>query len=459
MSSDGPAYLQTLGEFLCSATLDDLPDDVLDRGRWIIADTVGAIAAGMRVSEMREFASKHLDGRREGSASVIGHGATTLPSDAALINGTASTWLEQDEGNLYAKGHPGAQVVPAALAVAEAERLSGSETLLAVILGYEACSRINRASKSRLEFHPHGTYGPIGAAVAVGKLMRYTPPEMITLLNVASNCGIATSRGSILEGVTVRNIYTGMSGYMGVLAHQMVSSGFTGERDGVGYIFSKIYGTDFDRAMVVEGLGESYLTARNYFKVHACGRYIHSALDLAEALIADCSGNVDVDAIDSIRFRSYYMASTLSRKDVRTSFEARFSVPFAVASLLWHGKAGLENFEDQAVANPKIHALAQKVEIVEEPEFTKHYPQKQLCDVVVRFKDGRTFEAQAEYIKGENENPHPPGVLREKFMTLGEGTWDRAAAGNLLDGLLAIDTVTDMRAFATEHALAGRHTD
>ncbi|MBV8169783.1 MAG: MmgE/PrpD family protein, partial [Alphaproteobacteria bacterium] len=142
-------YLTTLAEYACAARLADLPKSLIERGRWIIADSVGAIAGGMQMPEMKQFVAKHLAGKPAGAASVIGGRAAADPRDAALLNGTAGTWQEQDEGNLYAKGHPGIQVVPAVLAVAQANRLSGADALLALILGYEISARINRASNTR----------------------------------------------------------------------------------------------------------------------------------------------------------------------------------------------------------------------------------------------------------------------------------------------------------------------
>jgi 2-methylcitrate dehydratase PrpD len=450
MSKD---YLTTLAEFTCATRLADLPGGLLERGRWIIADSVGAIAGGMQEPEMKAFVAKYLEGRQPGAASVIGGGAAADPRDAALLNGTAGTWLEQDEGNLYAKGHPGIQVVPAVLAVAQANRLPGADALLALILGYEVSARINRASQSRLVFHPHGTYGVLGAAVAVAKLKGYDPIRMRQLFNVSATCGVATSRNAIVEGVTVRNIYTGMSGYMGQLACQMVESGFTGEQDGVGYIFGKIYGDGFDPAAAIDKLGSEYLTARSYFKIHACGRYIHSALDLIEDLLVQRGGRIDPASIERIDFVGYSFVASLHRKECKTSFDARFSVPFATASLIFHGKAGLQNFEQTAVDNPVIQALAQRVSVTENPDYSKAFPHQQRVDVTVTLRDGSLLRAKGEHTKGEAERPHHPDELREKFLELSAEAWPRRQGTSFLDGLLAIDKVPDMQAFLREHRI------
>ena len=444
-TSPDPEYLEKLAGFAADLSLGQVPGDLRDRVRWIIADSLAAVAGGMQMPEMRQFVERMLADGATGRASVISSGQKTEASKAALLNGTAGTWLELDEGNIHAKGHPGIQVVPAAVAVAQEIGASGRDLLLAVLAGYEVSARISRAAKTRLAVHPHGTYGAIGAAVAVAKLRGYGANRMLQTINVSSTLGLATSRRTLLEGATVRNIYTGSSGLMGVLAYQMIESGFTGESDGVGSVYGFVYADEFDRDKVVEGLGEQFLTARSYFKLHSCGRYAHSALDLAvAALQRRAFGPADVERID---FRAYFMAATLSKQDITTSFGARFSVPFAVASLIRHGKPGLVNFQDAAVADPEVQALARRIFITEDPAYTASYPEKQSCAVRVQLRDGSVIDTAAERLKGEAENPHSVAEMTEKFEMLTSEVWGAANAKAILAGLMALEDVGDVRSF------------
>src|SRR5690606_12737105 len=222
---------------------------------------------------------------------VIGTGRRAGAFDAALLNGTAGTGLELDEGNLFANaGHPGIQVVPAALALAQELGASGAALEVAVALGYEICARIYGAAEPRVSLHPHGTFGVIGAAVAAGKLKSFDAEQMLHLINCAATMGMATSRNAIIEGATVRNIFTGHSGYMGLMAAQLVECGFTGEADGVYQIYGRLLSESFDRDQVVEGLGSDWLITRSYFKLHPMGRYAHSAIDALEDLLAKLPG-------------------------------------------------------------------------------------------------------------------------------------------------------------------------
>jgi 2-methylcitrate dehydratase PrpD len=216
----------------------------------------------MQQLEMRKFIDMHLAGAAPGNVWVIGAGKRARAIDAALLNGTAGTWLELDEGNLFAKGHPGIQVVPAAVALAQESGCSGAEVLRAVALGYEISARVSRAAQMRLIFHPHGTYGVMGAAIAAGVLKRFNAAQMLELINCAATMGMASSRQTLLDGATVRNIFTGHSGFMGLTAARLVECGFTGEIDSVGTVYGRgIYSDTFDPALVVAGLGEEWLIA------------------------------------------------------------------------------------------------------------------------------------------------------------------------------------------------------
>src|SRR5215471_20537642 len=181
--SSRPDYLIQLGTFASDADLSTLSGAARERARWILADCIPVIAGGMQQPEMRALVAKQLAAAGAGTAWVIGTSKRTAPFDAAILNGTAGTWLELDEGNLFAKGHPGIQVVPAAVALAQDLGSSGAELLLAVALGYELSSRVNRAAATRLAIHPHGTYGVMGAAIAAAKLKHFNAAQMLDLIN------------------------------------------------------------------------------------------------------------------------------------------------------------------------------------------------------------------------------------------------------------------------------------
>ena len=449
-----PAYLDTAADFIVGTRLADLSADALTHARWILADCIPVMAAGMQTREMKAFVAAQLAQAAPGHSSVFGAGQRTSALDAGLLNGTAGTWLELDEGNLFAKGHPGIQVVPAALAVAQDRSAAGADLLLAVALGYEVSARISRAANVRLTIHPHGTYGVIGAAIAVGRLKGFDRVQMRELLNVAATMGMATSRNTLLEGSTVRNIFTGHSAFMGQTAARLVESGFTGGSDEVGWVYGRVLSDTFDSARVVADLGREWLVAKNYFKLHCIGRYAHSAVDALEDALAHApGGRIDPTAVERIDVTAYSLAAGLAGKNITTSFGARFSIPFALATILHHGRSGTAEFEEAAVANPAVQALVAKVFMRHEPEYDKAFPDRQLCDVVIRMRGGTTFTGRCEVTKGEPANPHKAEELEGKFMRLGTPVWGEAMTKKLLAGCMQIEKVPDFRAFTDSFEL------
>ena len=146
---------QILAEFVAKTHLSDIPSDVIERGGLILADSIGCIAAGSMVSEMRGLvALQPAPGASKPTATALGTGLRLASADAAFVNGAAGTWHDLDEGNLSTRTHAGIQIVPAIVAECEARRLSGAALLEALILAYEASARIWRATQSRLAVHP-----------------------------------------------------------------------------------------------------------------------------------------------------------------------------------------------------------------------------------------------------------------------------------------------------------------
>lgn len=448
-------YLDTVGDFICNTRLEHLSDAVREHGRLVIADSIPVIAAGMQATEMRALAAEQLTNAAPGNSWVIGTGRVASAMDAAVLNGTAGVWLELDEGNLFAKGHPGIQVVPAALAVAQEIGASGADLLLAVVLGYEISARISRAAEIRASVHPHGTYGVIGAAIAVGKLKGFSLPQMRELISISATMGMATSRNTLLEGSTVRNIYAGHSGLMGQMAARLTLAGFKGEPDGVASIYGGgVLSDSFIPEQVTAGLGAEWLIAQGYFKLHCTGRYVHSALDALEDALANAPGKqIDIGRIRRIDVTAYHLAAMLSGKNITTSFGARFSVPFALATVLHHGKSDLDAFSDAAVANPAVQDLVARVFVQENASYNKVYPDRQVCDVDITLNDGSIQSGRCDVTKGEPANPHKPAELEAKFFTLGRSVWGDTVTRALHDACMRLERIDDFRTFSSTLAL------
>lgn len=440
-----PDYLDTIISYICQNTFDDLSQGVILRAKEVLSDSLGVIAAGSQEEEVKGLISRIVRPGDPQMATLIGAGLKTESLKAGLINGTAGTFLELDEGNQFARGHPGIHIVPAVLAVAEEKRLSGKEVLNALVLGYEVGARIGIACKIRMSMHPHGTWGTVGAAVAVGKLLGYNERAMKEIINVSSSLSLSTSRKTMLEGGTVRNVYSGVSGLMGILAWHLVESGFTGERDGLSTVFGSVVSETFVLEKMTEKLGERFEIARNYFKRHACCRYNHATLDAINTITAKLpEGRIQPEDIAKVEVMTYSLAAQLCDQNPRNMLAGKFSIPFAVATSLVHGDTGISSFSEQAVNDPNIRALAQRVEVVEAPELTAMMPARRPSRVRITLKDGRELDAESFVNKGDLEDPYTSEELQEKYYGLTDPIWGHETAEKVHAKVMALEDVGDI---------------
>ena len=122
----------------------ELPESVVDKAKTCCLDFLAAClsASGSRSAEIGLDVAMKM-GR--GQSTLIGRKERGTVLSAALYNGLIAHAEELDDSHRYVSGlHLGAVVIPAALAVAEEQGLSGRISIKAVVCGYEAASRICR---------------------------------------------------------------------------------------------------------------------------------------------------------------------------------------------------------------------------------------------------------------------------------------------------------------------------
>ena len=441
-------YLDTLSRFACATSLADIPLAVRERCGVIVADMLAVIAAGMQEPEMKALAANHLPRVAGGQSSVIGSGKRCNPLDAALLNATAGVWLELDEGNFNTNGHPGVHVIPAALAHAQEHGVSGADFLSAVIVAYEICGRIGGAYQMKTIVQPHGTYGVIGAAIAVGRMCGFNPRQMREVINIAASTPMGGNRQTMREGATVRNYYAGHGNFTGQMAVRLVQSGFTGPRDAPSVTYGQLLADDFKPVQVIAGLGSEWTLDKGYIKLYPSGRYVHSAIDaLLDALRQAPAGRIAPAAVERVEVRGYKMVAYLGEQRPKNLFGTRFSVPFSIATIIAHGRADLGVFGAPAYANKEILELAARVEVVEVPEFTAEFHARQIVELKILCKDGTTVAGRCEVTRGEPGNPHAPADIRKKYDQLATPVWGEQLARDVYAGCMKLEAIPDLRAF------------
>ena len=440
-------YLDQITTFICECSFEKIPAEIIFRAKEVVADTIAVMAAGAQEKEVKTLTNKLTGAYPSGTASVFGLGIRAEPLKASLINGTAGTFLELDEGNQFGRGHAAIQLLPAVLAIAEEQNLSGKDLLTAMVIGYEIAIRIGIACKLRMSMHPHGSWGTVGAAVATGKLFGYEKADMKEIISVSASMTTATNRKTMLEGGTVRNVYSGLSSHNGLLAHYMIQSGFTGESDGLQTVFGSVVSDSFSTEAMVEELGKRYEIGRNYFKQYACCRYNHSALDaINEIMTKFPGGRLNADDVKEIRVDTYSLAAQLSGREPANPLAAKFSIPFAVAARIITGHAGVSSFTPQAVNDNDIRSLAKKVSVSEDPSLTAMMPDRRPSRVKLALANSESYQAEAFINKGDAEDSYSTEEIRDKYFGLLDPLYGHDQAEKLHKELMRLDEVDNFNA-------------
>ena len=415
----------------------EIPESTLHSAKLIVADCLGAIVGGMAEPEIRMLAESNSENLFE----ILDKNKKATDESVSFLFGTAGTVLEMDEGHQFAKGHPGMHVFPALLAAARNKGCSGEEFLRAFIIGYDVGARIGLASNLNPKMHPHGTWGGLGAAASLAVLNKMNARDASEYLNIVSSLTLATSRKTMLEGATVRNSYTGISNKMAHVGLMLLRAGFTGEQDGIKSIFDGVTSNKFDDISAVELLGKRFEVSRNYFKLHACCRYNHAALDALWKIIEQHSEVKSINEIKKIEVQSYNLAAELSDQNPRNVLACKFSIPFAISTTLVNLDSGVLSFTEIMRTNKNIQNLCQKVTIVEDTNMTEKTPDLRPADVHVLMENGSTFKAKVTTNRGDWQDPYSEEELKQKFISLTTRLWSQKKALNVYSKSIKLEKI------------------
>jgi 2-methylcitrate dehydratase PrpD len=446
-------YLDRLAGFVAATRLDALPASTVAATKLVLLDTLGAIVAGSAMPENGQLARLAAARGSEGSATVLGHRGKADAFWAALTNATAGVALEVDEGSRLGGGHPAIHVVPGALAVAEERRLDGRRLLEAIVAGYEVGSRIGGATTARANVHSHGTWGTISTAVAVAKLGGAAAEKVRATLNLAGSMSPANTWTAALEGATIRNLYPGRSAFQGILAVELERCGFTGLGDAPSDVYGTILADRFEPELAVAGLESlsrgdggrgAHRIEQNYFKLHACCRFNHFALDAVMALRG--AHRLTGDQVEKVEIVTIPFAVRMGDPAPRSSLAARFSIPWAVAASLVLGRTDPSAFDATALGDERIRALARRVEIGTDPAMSPRRADAPTARVRLVLRGGQALERTTSVVRGDALSPVPHDEIVAKFMSLAGPILGEPQARKVVDVVEDTDRLEDVGA-------------
>ncbi|MGH2857760.1 MAG: MmgE/PrpD family protein [Solirubrobacteraceae bacterium] len=409
-------------DFISELTLSDVPVRPRRRLGVMLADMAAVCAAGrpapaarMALDYARKVhpapdASSLLDDERVGAVG------------AAFANGVLANVLDFDDGHRLTKGHPGAVIVPAALAAAQLVDATAAELLAAVAIGYEVSIRAGVALHRRdPAYHASGAWGGVGAAAAAARLLHLTAEQTLAALGLAEyHAAIAPIMRSCAEPRMTKDACA-WGAAVGVQSVLLAAQGFSS------------VSPEFLDADDLRDLGERWCVEELYVKAYPCCRWSQGAI---AATLAACRDRRPApEEIARIRIGVFAAADGLAKVVPTTTEEAQYNLCWPVACAVVHGRFAvpdvLGGFED-----PTIRSVFGRIEVDVRSDLTAQFPQRRLTEVEIECKDGRRLRDGPREAPGEPDDPELPVLVAAKVADLMPAAVDaRISAGDRIAGL------------------------
>jgi 2-methylcitrate dehydratase PrpD len=274
-------------------------------------------------------------------------------------------------------------------------------------------------------WHITATAGVFGAAAAAGRLLGLSEQQMVWALGIA-----ATQSSGLREmfGTMVKPMHPGNSARNGLLAALLASKDFTSSEQGIEGRrgFANVLSTARDYDEITRGLGTTWEAALNTYKPFACGIVEHPAIDGCIQLRNEHT--LKAGDIEGIALKVHPLVLELTgRRTPQTGLEGKFSVYHSCAVAIIHGAAGEAQYSDEAVRDPRVVALRDRVTATAE----KGVHEDQV-HVAIRLKSGTVLEKHVEHAVGSLDRPMSDADLEAKFRGLADGVLSQAETDKLI---------------------------
>lgn len=442
-------HMQTLSSYIARAVRRAPPKPVLARARLHLVDTFAAMISGTRLLPGRQAIAYvgSLGGKPE--AGLIGTRLVVSAAHAALANGMCGHADETDDTHPPSQTHPGTSVVPAALAIAERNGLSGSAVLRAIVLGYDVCARLILAFKPQpfmRSGHHTCAFGQLfGAAAAAASLLELDARQVRHVLSYTAQqaAGLYTNFRDH-EHIEKAYMMGGMPAHNGTQAALMVAHGFSGvddvfsgERD-----FFYTFEPERDSAQrgeLARGLGKDYEMLRASIKRWPVGGPIQGPLHVLRDMMQE-HGLKPAEVEELVVRMPDKELEIVNNRDMPD-----ISVQHLLALMLIDGGISFASAHDYArLKDRRVLALRKRIKAVGDPALTD--PQRRWRAVIdITLADGRKLTHRTMAAKGMFENPLTPAEENEKALDLLAPVLGRRRAERLLAALWKFDEIKNVR--------------
>ncbi len=424
-----------VSKFINNFSYEDIPPNVIKQVKLCILDLLGAIYGGSqtKVAKIaRDFAEKFYPGKE---STIIAHKGKSSMVGATFANAFQANAIDIDDGYRPIKGHPGALIIPAALAVAEAKDKGGKELIEAVVLGYEIGIRAGIIWHDHYPvYHASGAWGSIATSAVTSKLLGLSVEETYHALGIAEYQAPINPMMRCIDYPAMVKDGIGWGSPTGVTSALMAANGFTGIPSLFGYEKYLDY---------VNSLGHEYNILNLYFKPYSCCRWAQSAITATLKVMGE--HNINYKQIEKIKVYTYEESARLKIQPPQNTEEAQYNIAYPIAAAVVDGEVGPKQILDEFLNRQEILTVLNIIEVIHDTRFDKKFPKIAESEVEIITRDGSAYKSGVVRAKGDWDNPFSEKELIDKFRWLAGYNLEEKQIEEIIQVVKDIETVKSIK--------------
>jgi 2-methylcitrate dehydratase PrpD len=428
------SFIKRLTSYIEKESIDSCDVKTIQAVKEALIDIIACCVAGSQTDVakiVKKFAC-HEWGK--GNSTLFMSNEKITSTGATLVNATMANALDLDDGHRLVKGHPGAVIFPAILAAAEEYKVTGKEFLSSILIGYEVGIRAGLlAYQLRPEYHCTGSWGALGAAAGVSRIIGLPSSSLEHALGIAEYHSTYSPMMRCIDHPSMVKDGIGWGSMTGISAAYLAQQGFTG--------IPSLFSTKQAEPMIEE-LGQHYRINHLYYKPHSCCRWAQPAVEGIKYLIEQYK--ISHQSIAKVVIHTFTESARLSKKYPNNTEEAQYNLSFPVAAYLVCGEVGPQQVLHE-LENEDILAMINKIEIQIDSQLDEQFPEKALSRVEVFTSDHAHYVSPIIQAKGDFDYPLTPREKREKYFWLTAPLLGRKRSETLIQMIEHVEQLDDIR--------------
>lgn len=434
--------LDKLVGYYSSLQYDNIPEEVKNIARKCVIDVVACAIGGSDIESSRiinDYCTERFAGRE---SQVWLDGSFLSAPGAAFVNAAMSAALDMDDGSRTALGHPGGVIIPAVAAIGQKIDCSFRDFIVAIVCGYDIGVRFGEVllmNTTDGRFHGTGTWGVVGAAAGIGKLLRFSSGAFLNALGIAeAYASLSPVMKSIQNGSGTKETM-GWAAMSSINSVELADKGLTG-------VTSMLYHRkESSNYSGLEDLGKDFRIFKTYFKQYSACRWTHAPMEAVGILKKHRF--FTADEVKRVLVKTHEKAMSCSTVIPTNAIQAEYSIPFAVANMIIHDQMGPDQLTAKNLHFPSIQNLAKKIRIEHSDDCEKRFPEKNTAVVVIELLDGSVLRSGIISPRGDYDDPLSMDEIIHKYHWLTGRKWDEKHRDAVLSRILSAgrDKETSLR--------------